>query len=187
MQTYGKITAGIIVLALALLVGQQQSAEAIIVNEPPHVDYFLHIDGIEGESTDQQHPNEIEMESFSWGELNPQIGQGAGKVQLQDFHFVAKTSKASPKLMLYAASGKHIPEAVITLRKAGSDQQDYIKIKLSEVIVTGYSINGTGSIPEDHFDLSFAKIEFEYKPQSADGSLNTTVRAAYDFKTNKVQ
>lgn len=31
------------------------------------VDYFLKIDGIDGESTDNKHKNEIDVLSWSWG------------------------------------------------------------------------------------------------------------------------
>ncbi len=31
------------------------------------VDYFLKIDGIQGESRDDKHKDEIDIESFSWG------------------------------------------------------------------------------------------------------------------------
>jgi type VI secretion system secreted protein Hcp len=56
------------------------------------VDYFLKIDGIQGESPDKTHKAEVEIESFSWGETNTGTalqggGMGSGKVQMQDFHF----------------------------------------------------------------------------------------------------
>ena len=46
------------------------------------VDYFLKIDGIVGESTDDKHKGEIELASFSWGETQQAAGRGgagAGK------------------------------------------------------------------------------------------------------------
>ena len=74
------------------------------------VDYFLKIDGIDGESVDSKHAGAIEPLSFSWGlsqagSFATGGGAGAGKVQFQDFHFTSNTSKASPKLMLACASG----------------------------------------------------------------------------------
>ena len=39
------------------------------------VDYFLKIDGIDGESSDDKHKNEIQVESWSFGET--QTGTGA--------------------------------------------------------------------------------------------------------------
>ena len=57
------------------------------------VDYFLKIDGIQGESQDKTHKNEIQIESFSWGATQSGTathggGMGAGKVQMQDFQLV---------------------------------------------------------------------------------------------------
>jgi type VI secretion system secreted protein Hcp len=65
------------------------------------VDYFLKLDGIEGESKDDKHKNEIDVESWSWGETQTGAsgfggGGGAGKVSMQDFHFTMKMNKASP-------------------------------------------------------------------------------------------
>jgi len=59
--------------------------------------------GIEGEAEDKTHKSEIELESWSFGESNSGshaggTGGGAGKVSMQDFHFVMKVNKASPKL-----------------------------------------------------------------------------------------
>src|SRR5262249_37561412 len=87
-------------------------------------DCFLKIDGVEGESKDARHANEIDVLSFSWGESNTGVaahggGGGAGKVSMQDFHFTMKLNKASPLLAAPGATGKHIKSAVLTCRKAG--------------------------------------------------------------------
>ena len=34
------------------------------------VDYFIKFDGIKGESTDAKHKDEIDVESWSWGETH---------------------------------------------------------------------------------------------------------------------
>ena len=87
------------------------------------VDLFLKIDGIQGESKDAKHANEIDVDAFSWGETNVVSnaggGRGAGKVAMQDFHFTKRLDTASPMLFLACASGKHFPKAVLTARKAG--------------------------------------------------------------------
>ena len=114
------------------------------------VDYFLKIDGIQGESQDKTHKNEIEIESFSWGANQTGTasrggGMGAGKVQMQDFHFVMSVNKASPKLMLACANGEHIKNAILTCRKAGKEQQEYLKITFTDLLVSNYQTNGTGA------------------------------------------
>ncbi len=157
------------------------------------VDYFLKIKGVDGESTDAKHKGEIDVESFSWGATNSGSqawggGGGAGKVAMQDFHFVMKHSKASPKLMLACATGEHIPEAILVCRKAGGDQQEFLTIKMSDLLVSSYQTGGSGHsdiVPTDQISLNYAKIEFEYKEQKADGTLGGAVKAGYDLKANK--
>src|SRR6266542_976170 len=95
------------------------------------VDFFLKLEGVDGESADSKHKGEIDVESWSWGESQSGThgaggGGGAGKVSMQDFHFVMKVNKASPKLMLACATGQHIKEATLTCRKAGKDQQEFL-------------------------------------------------------------
>lgn len=156
------------------------------------VDYFLKVDGIEGESTDDKHKNEIDLESWSWGETNGgdaahRGGMGAGKVSMQDFHFTMEACKATPKLFLACATGQHIKEATLTCRKAGGAQEEYLKIKFSDFIVASYQTGGsTGHVkPIDQISLNFSKIEMEYKEQKKDGTLGGSVKAGYDVKANK--
>ena len=156
------------------------------------VDYFLKIEGIEGESTDHKHKNEIQLESWSWGASNMGThhsggGGGAGKVAMQDFHFVMKHSKASPKLMLACATGEHLKKAVLVCRKAGKDQQEFLKITMTDCLVSSYQTGGSSHsdvIPTDQVSMNFAKIEKEYKEQKADGSLGGATKAGYDVKAN---
>jgi type VI secretion system secreted protein Hcp len=158
------------------------------------IDYFLKIDGIPGESLDSKHKDEIDVQSWSWGEANPAppsapgggVG-GAGKVQMNDFNITASTSKASPNLMLACASGKHFKSAVLTARKAGKAQAEFLTFSLSDILVSAYQIVGAEGevVPMDSFSLNFSKIQVEYKQQKADGSLGPSIKAGWDVKNNK--
>ena len=158
-----------------------------------HVDYFLKLNGVDGESTDSKHKGEIDVESFSWGETNSGThagggGGGAGKVSMQDFHFVMHASKASPKLMLACATGEHIKDGTLVCRKAGTEQQEFLSIKMTDLLVSSFQTGGSSHgdvVPMDQVSLNYAKIEFEYKEQKADGSLGGAVKAGYDLKANK--
>jgi type VI secretion system secreted protein Hcp len=157
------------------------------------VDFFLKLDGIEGESADDKHKNEIDVHSWSIGAQNQGTGatgggSGAGKVHFNDFHFTMHVSKATPKLMLHCAHGGHIAKGVLICRKAGKQQQEYLKITLSNILVSSYQTGGSGHssvMPVDTISLNFSKIEYEYKPQKADGSLDAAVKAGYDIGANK--
>jgi type VI secretion system secreted protein Hcp len=157
-------------------------------------DIFLKLDGIKGESTDDKHKDEIDVMSFSWGLTQSGTaaaggGGGAGKVQFQDFHFTSKVNKASPNLMLSCATGQHIKEGTITVRKAGEGRGDgnYLVIKMSDVLISSYQSSGSagGDVPSDATSMAFAKIEYSYYPQKADGSLDAPITAGWDLKANK--
>jgi len=155
------------------------------------VDYFLKIDSIPGESTDKSHGKEIDLQSWSWGQSNSGKhdsggGGGAGKVAMQDFHFTMKVNKASPKLFLACATGQHIKEALLTCRKAGKEQQEYLKIKFSDLLVSSYQTGGSGGaeVPVEQISFNFAKIEISYAPQKPDGTLDAPVVHNYSVKLN---
>lgn len=157
-------------------------------------DYFLKIDGVPGESTDSKHKNEIDLVSWSWGETNSGKhesggGGGAGKVTMQDFHFTMKINKASPKLFLKCANGEHIKEALLTCRKAGGEQQEYLKIKFSDLLISSYQTGGSAGggevVPTEQISFNFAKIELSYAPQKPDGKLDSPVVHNYSVKENK--
>lgn len=166
----------------------------LVVNPPPvpdKVNAFLAIDGIEGESTDASHPKTIEIESWSFGETQSSTisggGGGAGKVSMQDFHFVTKTvDKSSPKLFLAGATGEHIKDATLYVRKAGSSS-DYLVIKLTDILVSSYQTGGSGGsdIPTESVSLNFAKIQVSYTGMDAEGKLLPAVDAGWDLLANK--
>ena len=155
------------------------------------VDYFLKIDGIEGESTDSKHKGEIEILSFSWGETQTVGGPGGGsrarKVQMQDFNFVMTANKASPKLLLACASGQHLKDARFVARKAGKSQNEFLVYKFTDILVSSYQTGGSGgeTLPMDQVSLNFGRIEVEFRPQKPDGSLGSSVNAGWDVKKNK--
>ncbi len=158
------------------------------------VDYFLKIDGIPGESQDSKHKDEIELESWSWGETQSGthasgLGGGAGKVSMQDFHFVMKMNKASPKLMLACATGEHIKSGICYARKAGKQPMEYLEIKFTDLLISSYQTGGSSHgdvIPTDQISFNFSKIEAKYTLQNADGSPGPKVSAGYNVKENKV-
>jgi type VI secretion system secreted protein Hcp len=158
------------------------------------VDYFLKIDGIEGESQDAKHAKEVDVLSWSWGQSQAATsgagggGGGAGKVSMQDFHFTMSLNKASPKLMQACATGQHVKSATLTARKAGKTQAEYLTFKFSDILVSSYQTGGNASsdaLPIDQISLNFSKIEVTYKEQKPDGSLQTGTDFKYDLKQNK--
>ena len=152
-------------------------------------DYFLKIEGVDGESTDAKHKGQIEIDSFSWGVSNSGSmagGGGSGKASFSDLHFTKTVDKSSPKLMEAVATGEHLRSVDLVVRKAGGEQLEYYKIELQDVVISGYSTTGSsGEAPSESISLNFSKIVFEYTPQNADGTAAAPVKAGYDVAAAK--
>lgn len=154
-------------------------------------DFFLKIDGAPGDSQTEGHKGEIQVESWSWGASNPTSGYtegeglGAGKVQMQDFHFTMKNSKASPVLMQHCATGKHIPSAVLTCRKAGGKQETFLKVTFNNLLISSYQTGGSagGEVPFDSISFNYTEMLMETFGQKADGTVGPTGKAGYNLKT----
>lgn len=151
---------------------------------------FLTIDGIKGESTDSKHAGAIDIRSFSFGVTNSgsaQVGggAGAGKASFSSFKVNKLYDSSSPALFEGTATGEHFKSATFAFRRTGENPAEFLTIKLSEVIISGYQQGGTKEPPLlEAVSLDASKIEIEYKPQKADGSLGTPIRTSFNLATN---
>jgi type VI secretion system secreted protein Hcp len=156
------------------------------------VDMFLKLDGIKGESKDHKHKDEIHIESFSWGMSQTGAhgsggGGGAGKVSVHDISVTKFVDKSTPELMLHCANGKHIKDGLITVRKAGENPVEYLKIKLTDILISGVQDAGHGSdLLTENVTLNFAKFNVDYQEQGADGkATGGPVQMGWDVKANQ--
>ena len=171
----------------------KEKVRALVAAQLGGASYFLKIEGIRGESQDRQHKEEIELQSFAWGNsiAYPQgdaSETASGKVTFQNFQFAAPASKAGPQLMLHCATGQPIKSAVMTGRKeSGRAPLEYLKITLEDVLVASYFSSGSsgdGGAPMDTISLKFGKIEVEHREFKADGSIGNTVKVSFDIAKN---
>lgn len=157
------------------------------------VDIFLKVEGppIKGEALDDKHKDEIDVLAWSWSlsnSGNAQIGggAGAGKVNVNDLSITKFVDKATTDLFLSTANGQHHETVTLTVRKAGTTPVEYVKITLSEVLVTSLSTGGSGGEDRltENISLNFAKVKVEYTPQKADGSAEATQEIIWDISKN---
>ena len=109
------------------------------------VDMFLELDGVKGETNDKtfKSKNAMDLLAWSWGMSNTGTfhsgtGGGAGKANFQDISVTKYIDLASPNLMLYCANGKHVGKGTITIRKAGENPLEYVKITMKNTSPTTY-------------------------------------------------
>jgi type VI secretion system secreted protein Hcp len=156
-------------------------------------DMFLKIEGVKGESVDHAHADEIDVLAWSWGmtqsgSMHVGGGGGAGKVAVQDISVTKYVDTSSPNLINTCCTGKHYPEATLTVRKAGDNPVEYMIIKMTDVLITSISTGGSGGEDRltENVSLNFAKVEVIYTPQAKDGSAGASVETGFDIEENRV-
>jgi type VI secretion system secreted protein Hcp len=173
----------VVVAVLLTVVGASTSL-------PAAIDMFLDLSpGIPGESTDKVHKDQVDVLAWSWGMSNagaPVGGGGVGKANFQDLSVSKYVDKASPRLMSHCASGDLISKATLYLRKAGDTPIEFIKIQLTNVLVTSISTGGSGGEDRltENVSLNFAKVQVDYVATKPDGSPETAILFRWDIPGN---
>jgi type VI secretion system secreted protein Hcp len=152
-------------------------------------DMFIKIDGIAGESQDDIHRGEIDVASWHWkmaqqSSMMSGSGGGSGKATVCDLEFIHRIDRASPNLMRYCLTGRHIPRVILSVRKAGGVPLDFLKITMGDVVITGVEPTAATGNYWEHVTLSFSRVTQEYVLQGRIGSSNGTVTASFDIKEN---
>ncbi len=156
-------------------------------------DIHIKIDDIKGEAADEKHKDEIEVLSWSWGvsqagTMHVGTGGGAGKVHVQDLTFTKHVDKATPNLIRNSCKGKHLGTAVLSCKKAAGDAPiEYVKITLTDIIITSVSLGGTGGVLlSETVTLNFSKVKIEYTPQKTKGGVGEgVISAGWDIGAGK--
>jgi type VI secretion system secreted protein Hcp len=154
------------------------------------VDYFLKLDGIDGESVDDKFKGQIQLLSWSWGGANVSSvsgtgGSGAGKVDLSDFSTMTFFDKSTPKLFKSLCAGTHIKTGTMSAVKAGGDGKPYLKADFQELFVTSLQISASSEIPSVSISFTYNQIKIDYSTQNEQGNLTSTGAVGWDLKTNK--
>lgn len=152
-------------------------------------DAFLMIEGIDGESKDDKHKNEIDVVSFNWGTSQPGLANGAPasrdrNVSVSEISIVKHVDAATPKLLASSCAGATIPSAVLTVRKPADNQSgslEFLKIKMSDVMISSIAAEGntqTEPMPLEQLSLNFSKVELTYASDSV-GTLTGACGAGF--------
>ncbi len=159
------------------------------------VDMFLKLGDIKGESVDHAYADWIEVLAWSWnmsqsGTQHTGTGGGTGKVSVGDLSLTKYVDKSTPNIMQKCCSGKHYPEAKLIVRKAGDMPIDYVKLTMTDVIVSSYNTGGSGGEEQvtENLTLNFAKFKHEYTPQnSTTGEKEPEIPTTFDIRKNTLE
>ena len=149
---------------------------------------------IKGETLDKTYSADggIDVLAWSWGESNSGSahmggGSGAGKVNVQDLSFTKYIDKSSCPLMDACAKGTHIKSAKLIIRKAGGNPLEYMKITLTNVLISSYTTGGSGGEDRltENVSLNFQQVQVDYQVQKEDGTGEAGGNFGWDIAANK--
>jgi len=156
------------------------------------VNAYLYVDGVEGPST--SNPGHIDVLSFSWGvSQTSTYGAGAsgkeakaGRADFSNLSIMKVLDKTTPLLADHCASGDIIKKVYILYDKpVGDKQEPYFRIWLKDALITSVQLSGSNENPTESVSFAFQSVEYGYKPEKDDGSLEAAIRKGYDLETLK--
>jgi type VI secretion system secreted protein Hcp len=172
---------------IRLVVSAAVAAAALVVALPATagaaVDMFLKLDGIPGETNDEQFQGATDVLAYSWGASNT---TGRARPSFQDLSVTKYLDSTSPVLLSRLASGQTIPSAQLSVRKAGEHPNVITRICLTNVSV--HAISGGGSGGEDRLteNVTFGYGTFTeaYIPMNDDGTPAPAIVSGWDLVHN---
>jgi type VI secretion system secreted protein Hcp len=158
-----------------------------------NVDIFMKLDSIKGESKDEKHRGEIDVFAYHLkvdqeGTRHVGSGGGAGKATFQDLTITCQVDTSTTDLFQCCASGKHIANGVLTLRKAGDKPLEFFVATLIDIIVSSVEFHAPNSDEPRHLvdvKLNYAKVKLKYYPQSDSGAAGVPTEGGWDIAANK--
>lgn len=169
-------------------------------------DFFIKIDGIDGESSDKSHAKWIEVIAFEHGSVqNVGVGRAtdvSGRGQFMPFSFTHLVDKATPKLQQFCMSGQKVAKVQFMICRAVAGAQvpvyevtmENVKIAKTQVksVVNGSSaplidtyagVDGV-YIPIEIVEMVPGKITWKVTAIKPDNTKDGAVEASFNQVEN---
>ena len=150
------------------------------------------IEGVDGESVIKGYDKCIDINGWSWGVDQPanQYVAGGGtreRPNFVEFSFTKYADTSSPVLMKRSVEGTHIQEAKIHINRCTESKISLYEFIFNQVLVSSIDMGGfsVDDRPTEVITLNFAKFQFSYTPQNADGSAGAPVEFFWDVKLDQ--
>ena len=135
------------------------------------IDAYMKIDGIDGESTDEEHAGWIEVLDFDFciaqkvsRTASTAGGASAERADFSEFTITKMLDKSSPLLAQACAEGRHIKSVVFELWRAGKAK--YMAYRLANCLISAVSTYADGGFPEEKIAIDVGRFEIVYTQQS---------------------
>lgn len=151
------------------------------------VDYYLRIDGVQGESTEKDHAGWIELYSYAWGaQVTTNAGAGGaatGRATVDAVVVTFRLGRMSPQLFNLVVNGRRAQSATLHGVRTRDRPQKVVELEMANVTVTSYdSSAAAGDGATDSIALRFGSVTYSFWPQNEDGTVGAAVVAAWDAR-----
>ena len=170
------LTAIAVCVATLTLIGFVDDAEAAA---------FIKFDGVDGEATDKDHKDWINLLSFQQTISRESSTSGSSRARssavFEDIVLTKQLDKSSPKIQEAIATGKVYPSVEFELAADyGGSRAVYLKYELKNVMVTSYSISGSADeVPIEQISLNFEEIKVTYTENDSSGKSKGNVETTW--------
>jgi type VI secretion system secreted protein Hcp len=154
--------------------------------------YMKYGDIIKGDVVAKGHEQWIELFSFQWGvsrgisTSGAQADREASVPSVSEIKVTKALDSSSVGLLKEALGGSG---QVVVIDFVKNDQSGtgfvYLEITLTNTLVSGFSTSSGGDRPTESLSLNFTKIQYNYKTQSADGTVQSSA-VVYDLAQQRV-
>lgn len=160
------------------------------------IDAYLKIEGIPGESTAADYPDQIEVVSFSHGvqqevsmTASSSGGATVGRSNHDDFSITKETDKATPVLLQRCCQGMHIPSVTLTLVRAGGEKRlPFMVYTMTNVLISSVSYSASDTMPTETVTFNYGKIDWVYTQQKRkDGGGGGNTTGSWNVETNQAK
>lgn len=153
---------------------------------------YVKIDGIDGEATHETHKKWLDVSSIQWG-VGRAISTPAGSTanreasepSVSEVTITKLMDSSSPKLFTEACTGNAGKLVQIHLVSTGSPGNTYTEYKLTNSLVSAYSMSSGGDRPSESVSISFTKLEYKFIPYDDKNKAGTPIAVSYDLSTTK--
>lgn len=174
-----KRIATVLALGLSLWLGSAHAA----------VDYFLKVGDIDGEATQKDHENWIDVFSFSWGLSNASsggggAGGGTGKAVFSDFSWMQGLDSSVVPLFLAVASGQRFETATFDVVRTGDRSETFFQMIFGDASPNSLSLSGAGDDIFASASLGADMVTMRYRPQDERGGYGDWIEGTWDLRRN---
>ena len=161
-------------------------------------DFFIKIDGIDGESVDKSHGKWIECTGFDHGSEQPVVAgrstDVSGRGHFIPFTFVHLIDKATPKIQQFCMSGQKVAKVQFQVCRAVAGSQvpvyeitlENVKIAKAIVSIPDYDEDDVAAVavPVETVELVAAKMTWKFTAIKEDNTKDGAVEATFNQVEN---